>query len=253
MITEPVRTYLIYFLIFLIYLVILLFFMNNAALKDIFVVSVFFTLLTIIFNLYSKAEGWQPDPVSPGAVVYDPNEIENKGGITAETTDITGKKIMPQNPNDIMIKSEFSPTIKQIQEEAIKDTDLLEKTEYENSVNTEENPAYQSGDIILTNENKYDMYGKTFIDANTIYVPPDYEFTKDDYGWSYLPAKLWVGINNWPIRPPIAYPATKRCLVKANLAPGYPVDLKEWHRSRRVMGPDSIHTRYIEEKLNSGY
>lgn len=106
-------------------------------------------------------------------------------------------------------------------------------------------------DDIITNENKYTGYGG-YIDANSLYVPRDYKYTNDDYGYNYIPPLNWIDLpdQNAP-RVPLCVSANGNCLVKSSLTSGYPSDLKTWNQTRKVMGPAHIDTKYIESHLNT--
>ena len=68
-----------------------------------------------------------------------------------------------------------------------------------------------------------------------------------EYGYSYLNTNKWsVPINN-----PTACKTNDNCKVCASNTTGYPVNLKEWNSSRKIMPPDNINMEYIN-KLNQG-
>lgn len=104
---------------------------------------------------------------------------------------------------------------------------------------------------IITNENKYTGYDG-YIDANSLYVPRDYKYTTDDYGYNFIPPLNWIDLpdQNAP-RVPLCVSANGNCLVKSSLTSGYPSDLKTWNQTRKVMGPAHIDTKYIESHLNT--
>ena len=106
-------------------------------------------------------------------------------------------------------------------------------------------------DDIITNENKFDKFGG-FIDANSIYVPRDYKYTKDDYGYNFIPPLNWIDLPNYgPIRVPLCVSANGNCQVHATHTTGYPAYVKEWNESRKIMGPDNIDIIYIQDHLNT--
>ena len=78
------------------------------------------------------------------------------------------------------------------------------------------------------------------------------EFTKDfnnkfEYGYAYLNTDKW----SVPMyRPPVCK-TDENCKVCSSATKGYPVDVKEWNNSTKIMPPDNINTEYIA-KLNSG-
>lgn len=97
------------------------------------------------------------------------------------------------------------------------------------------------GEEVIMDEFKYSTY-------NNLYVPENYKSEKDDWGYSYLPPEKWFENNP---HPPVCV-CSNRCPIIPLPTHGYPMDLKEWNASRRVMPPDGISVKYVEEKLNSG-
>ncbi len=108
-------------------------------------------------------------------------------------------------------------------------------------------------DDIITDENKIELCnGNVYIDANNLYVPKNYKYTKDDYGYNFIPPLYWLDIPRYgPVRIPICVSANGNCKVQATHTSGYPVYLKEWNESRKVTGPAQIDTTYIQEHLNT--
>ncbi len=104
---------------------------------------------------------------------------------------------------------------------------------------------------VITNENQYTQYGG-YIDANTLYVPRDYQYTDDDYGWNFIPPLKWIDLpdQNAP-RVPLCVSANGNCKVNASLTSGYPITVKTWNESRKVMGPSHIDVEYIKNHLNT--
>ena len=104
---------------------------------------------------------------------------------------------------------------------------------------------------VITNENRYTQYGG-YIDANSLYVPRDYKYTDDDYGWNFIPPLKWIDLpdQNAP-RVPLCVSANGNCKVNASLTTGYPITVKTWNESRKVMGPSHIDVNYIENHLNT--
>lgn len=87
-----------------------------------------------------------------------------------------------------------------------------------------------------------------YSDGNTMYVPNDYVYAADDYGFSYIPPTLWY---NKPIRAPLCVvDKNNKSIVNPVLSSGLPLNLKEFDNSLRVSGPLDINTQYISEKLN---
>lgn len=104
---------------------------------------------------------------------------------------------------------------------------------------------------VITNENQYPQYGG-YIDANTLYVPRNYKYTDDDYGWNFIPPLKWIDLpdQNAP-RVPLCVSANGQCRVNASLTTGYPITVKAWNESRKVMGPSHIDINYIKNHLNT--
>jgi len=63
-----------------------------------------------------------------------------------------------------------------------------------------------------------------------------------------LPPEKWYP---QPPRPPICV-TNRRSVIAPTYTQGTPVDVKEFHSSRRITPPDLISTDYVNEKLNSG-
>lgn len=103
----------------------------------------------------------------------------------------------------------------------------------------------------LNNEMGYTDYndGSTgdYVDYNNF---PQYDLANAEFesGYSFLPPSQWYPV---PPHPPVCV-SEKRCPVCPVFTTGLPADLKEWNASRRIMPPDRINVKYIEEKLNSG-
>lgn len=69
-----------------------------------------------------------------------------------------------------------------------------------------------------------------------------------EMGYSMLPPSMWYPT---PPNPPVCV-TEKSCPICPVATDGYGVDLLEWNRSRRIMPPDTINVKYVEDKLNSG-
>lgn len=96
------------------------------------------------------------------------------------------------------------------------------------------------GDFI-TNELVYSDY-------HHVQVPDDYDTSLYEHGYTFLPPEKWYP---QPPNPPVCV-TNNRCPVCPLYTSGSPVDIKEWHSSRRVTPPDNINVKYINDKLNSG-
>lgn len=103
---------------------------------------------------------------------------------------------------------------------------------------------------VITDENIYQFEDFNYINANQLYIPTDYKTSSEDYGRNYIPPELWYK-NNRRLNLPVCVPANSRCTIKDNLTSGYPLDVIEWHESRKVMNPDGINIDYVKDKLNT--
>ena len=78
------------------------------------------------------------------------------------------------------------------------------------------------------------------------------EFSSDfnntfEYGYAYLNTSKW----RVPMYKPPVCKSEDHCKVCPTNTQGYPVDVKEWNRSRKIMPPDNINIEYLN-KLNKG-
>ena len=171
----------------------------------------------------------------------DQNTDQNKtniiSNISNQTTEITDVNINETNlRNDINNDKNY----------------VQQSTEYEQSLNKEKNISYKSNDSIVTDENIYAFDDFGYLNANQFFIPTNYKTDQTDYGRNYIPPELWYK-NNLRLNLPVCVPANNRCTIKDNLTSGYPLDTIEWHASRRIMNPDGINVKYVEEKLNTGH
>ena len=136
---------------------------------------------------------------------------------------------------------------KAINEEMKKRFDNQEK-EYKKAFKGKNELDYDGS--VITDENIYQFGDFSYINANQLFIPTDYKTKEEDYGRNYIPPELWYK-NNQRLNLPVCVPANGRCTVKDNLTSGYPLDVVEWHSSRKIMNPDGINQEYINEKLNT--
>lgn len=87
-----------------------------------------------------------------------------------------------------------------------------------------------------------------YSDYNHLPVASGYKSHDYEYGYSFMPPEKWYP---QPPRPPVCV-TEKRCPVCPTYTNGAPIDVKEFHSSRRVTPPDMINTEYIGDKLNAG-
>ena len=74
------------------------------------------------------------------------------------------------------------------------------------------------------------------------------DFTNNfEYGYAYLNTNKW----NVPMYKPPSCKTDDNCKVCSSTTTGYPVNVKEWNSSRKIMPPDNINIEYIN-KLNQG-
>lgn len=85
-----------------------------------------------------------------------------------------------------------------------------------------------------------------YTDYNTLPVATTWDTWEQ--GSSFLPPAQWFPV---PPHPPVCV-QEKVCPVCPIFTNGTNVELKEWNSSRRVMPPDDINIKYVQEKLNSG-
>jgi len=144
----------------------------------------------------------------------------------------------------------------------LNDNDKTLIAEYEDTINKmETNPAYKSNDNIITDENVYDQYGGG-LNANSLYVPRDYKLSDPlDAQYYQIPPQYWVGGSFGMVQPPVCSPANGRCKISNICTSGYPsnsvevnyVPLKNYFEATKILGPDGINVKYIEDKLNTAH
>ncbi len=117
-------------------------------------------------------------------------------------------------------------------------TDTLHDSSGKYHIDPEQTMRRDKGVII--NESPYsDFY----------HVPlSDYDTGSFEYGYSFLPPEKWYP---QPANPPVCV-VDKQCPVMPMYTTGVPIDVKEWHESRRITPSANINEKYVHEKLNSG-
>jgi len=152
-----------------------------------------------------------------------------------------------EQKKELEIKMEQAKLENEILQKKIKDiTAELEKKPAEQKHSIDLNQLSRAEQEIIADEMKYN-------DINHLFVDEDYKTPVEDIGSEvFIPPEKWWGNNiSGSTFPPICV-TNKRCTVCPSLTSGAPIDLKEWHESRRVTAPDKINVEYINEKLNSG-
>lgn len=87
-----------------------------------------------------------------------------------------------------------------------------------------------------------------YTDFHHLPLGDDYKPSDFEYGFSFLPPEKWYPT---PPFPPVCV-SEKRCPVCPAFTTGTPTDLKEWHSSSKILPPDGINTKFIEDTLNAG-
>lgn len=197
------------------------------------------------------------------------NKVINKSELNQDVT------INPEKPIDIELTTNKQETKDKVYENTTTETYKLKETgdkyvnltDEEKAINEEMKKRFDNQEkeykkafkgkneldydgSVITDENIYQFGDFSYINANQLFIPTDYKTKEEDYGRNYIPPELWYK-NNQRLNLPVCVPANGRCTVKDNLTSGYPLDVVEWHSSRKVMNPDGINQEYINEKLNT--
>lgn len=197
------------------------------------------------------------------------NKVINKSELNQDVT------INPEKPIDIELTTNKQETKDKVYENTTSETYKLKETgdkyvnltDEEKAINEEMKKRFDNQEkeykkafkgkneldydgSVITDENIYQFGDFSYINANQLFIPTDYKTKEEDYGRNYIPPELWYK-NNQRLNLPVCVPANGRCTVKDNLTSGYPLDVVEWHSSRKVMNPDGINQEYINEKLNT--
>lgn len=181
-------------------------------------------------------------PEKPINIELTTNKQETKDKVYENTTPET-YKLKETGDKYVNLTDEE----KAINEEMKKRFDNQEK-EYKKAFKGKNELDYDGS--VITDENIYQFGDFSYINANQLFIPTDYKTKEEDYGRNYIPPELWYK-NNQRLNLPVCVPANGRCTIKDNLTSGYPLDVVEWHSSRKIMNPDGINQEYINEKLNT--
>lgn len=197
------------------------------------------------------------------------NKVINKSELNQDVT------INPEKPIDIELTTNKQETKDKVYENTTSETYKLKETgdkyvnltDEEKAINEEMKKRFDNQEkeykkafkgkneldydgSVITDENIYQFGDFSYINANQLFIPTNYKTKEEDYGRNYIPPELWYK-NNQRLNLPVCVPANGRCTVKDTLTSGYPLDVVEWHSSRKVMNPDGINQEYINEKLNT--
>ena len=235
---------------------------NNDINKKYLIYSFIITSLFFLFKYFYNIEGFEAKLISNDndfdieASNGDDNKTE-KIEIDEETIGDIDDDIDKQNDKEILIDKK-----EEIKTEELNDKDKTLIAEYEDTINKmETNPAYRSNDNIITDENVYDQYGGG-LNANSLYIPRDYKLSDPlDAQYYQIPPQYWVGGSFGMVQPPVCSPANGRCKISNICTSGYPsnsvevnyVPLKNYFEATKILGPDGINVKYIEDKLNTAH
>jgi len=203
----------------------------------------------------------------------------NKNGLLNNTNlDILTNHLI-QNKEEKLIQPEeklIQPEEKLIQpeEKLIQPEEKLIQTE-ENRLIKEENRLIKEENRLIKEENRLIKSNKLRLASNECKFADKLSCLKDDsemkyseldpnmhiplgkysndftnnfeYGYAYLNTNKW----NVPMYKPPSCKTDDNCKVCSSTTTGYPVNVKEWNSSRKIMPPDNINIEYIN-KLNQG-
>lgn len=193
----------------------------------------------------TKSELGEKSTIIPEKVIdikLNTNKKEDKDKVYERVNDNSYKlveivnNIDKRTKEDEEIDNEIKGRFKNQEKEYKKAFKCKNELDYEGNVITDEN-IYQFGDF-------------SYINAHQLFIPTDYKTSKEDYGRNYIPPELWYK-NNQRLNLPVCVPANGRCTVKQTMTSGYPLDVIEWHESRKITNPDGINPEYLNEKLNT--
>jgi hypothetical protein len=236
---------------------------EQVKLKDAIILSVILTITVAIVEhatiLLSTDQTEKFDMVSPVDVAQ---KIPEPTPIIPEEPTLPSDVAVPEQPTppvvETVIESPIEPTPPQEEvkpEQAAPQTD--EKSEvYKGDPNAAQKDVIGSRekDGVITDESKYstnqpyDFVDTPYAQGHHVPVPDNYKTEASEYGYSFLPPEKWYTPSPYP---PMCI-SEKKCPVCPVFTSGTPIDVKEWHESRRITQPDGINTLYIKEKLNSG-
>jgi len=232
---------------------------NNDLIKQSLIYSFIISLIILFLSFLYKIEKFEDDfdkTINNIEASNGDDNITEKIEIEEETIGDINDDINKKEDKEILIEKKEENT------EELNDKDRTLIAEYEDTINKmETNPAYRSNDNIITDENIYDQYGGG-LNANSLYVPRDYKLSDPlDAQYYQIPPQYWVGGSFGMVQPPVCSPANGRCKISNICTSGYPsnnvevnyVPLKNYFEATKILGPDGINVKYIEDKLNTAH
>ena len=233
---------------------------NNDFIKQSIIYSFILSLIISSFSIIYKIENFDDFDKTIKHIEAsnddDNDDKTEKIEIEEETIKDINDDIDKKDDKEILIDKEETKT------EELNDKDKTLIAEYEDTINKmETNPAYRSNDNIITDENIYDQYGGG-LNANSLYIPRDYKLSDPlDAQYYQIPPQYWVGGSFGMVQPPVCSPANGRCKISNICTSGYPsnsvevnyVPLKNYFEATKILGPDGINVKYIEDKLNTAH
>lgn len=235
---------------------------HKLPLSDVLVITIVIMMTYMLLDFlapYNDIENLDPDFIAMNQKIETLNE------------NFANEKNIKENLDPDLISNEnkiehLDPDfIAEEKEENLDSTELdpLDLSTKENTVSEEKKISEESKDIsdpieAIDNSNLASLKElKQESDMKYSQLDPELhkplgEFTKDfnnkfEYGYSYLNTDKW----SVPMyRPPVCK-TDESCKVCSSATKGYPVDVKEWNSSTKVMPPDNINVEYIS-KLNRG-
>ena len=133
-----------------------------------------------------------------------------------------------------------------------KNTIPLNNTSFGSISNESELGSVNNSEKLSSLKNAFGSSDMKFSQLDPEMHKPLGEFSSDfnnnfEYGYAYLNTSKW----KVPMYKPPVCKSEEHCKVCPTNTQGYPVDVKEWNRSRKIMPPDNINIEYLS-KLNQG-
>lgn len=208
---------------------------NKLGIKDSIVLSVILTVSIAVLENIS-------------AIIVDEPKVsidhyENTSNSTPPTQTIPPIKAINVSSSSVNATSNTPSSVKETPVKSTTESPVESSEIYHGQPNAEDKKAIGSrtDDGVIKTDMPYTDYNH--IPLGDEYKPSDFE-----YGYSFLPPEKWYPT---PPFPPVCV-CEKRCPTYPTYTTGTPVDVKEWQSSSKIMPPDGINTKFIEERLNSG-